>query len=214
MAQPVPPVTRAEEGYLLLADISGYTGFMSTVGDAHGVDFSQGIPPGFELMGELLDSVAAGLRSPFAVAKFEGDAVFAVAPAADLDGQGPDLLAILGDTYRRFIATRTEADVARRTHECTACPLVRTLDLKMVLHEGPYVSQTVRGQSELLGTAVNAVHRMLKSSVAEEVGHRHYLYLTDAAAGRLGLDGQGIAHVESYDIGDISGRVLDLESVS
>jgi class 3 adenylate cyclase len=214
MAQPVLPVTRAEEGYLLLADISGYTGFMSTVGDAHGVDFSEGIPPGFELMGELLDSVAGALRRPFAVAKLEGDAVFAVAPATDLDGRGSELLAILGDTYRAFVTTRTEADEARKTHECTACPLVRTLDLKMVLHEGPYVSQAVRGQSELLGAAVNAVHRMLKSSVAEEVGHRHYLYLTDAAAGRLGLDGQGIAHVESYDIGDISGRVLDLESVS
>jgi hypothetical protein len=72
MAQPVLPVTRAEEGYLLLADISGYTGFMSTVGDAHGVDFSEGIPPGFELMGELLDSVAGALRRPFEVAKFEG----------------------------------------------------------------------------------------------------------------------------------------------
>jgi hypothetical protein len=122
------------------------------------------------------------------------------------------MLAILGDTYRRFVATRTEADVARRTHECTACPLVRTLDLKMVLHHGSYVSQAVHRQTELLGSAVNAVHRMLKSSVAEVVGHRHYLYLTDDAARRLDLADAGIAHVESYDIGDIPGRVLDLEA--
>jgi class 3 adenylate cyclase len=213
MAQSVPPVSRAEEGYLLLADISGYTGFMSKVGDAHGVDFTQGIPPGFELMGELLDSVAGALRSPFSVAKFEGDAVFAVAPGAALDGRGSEMLAILGDTYRRFVTTRTEADIARRNHECTACPLVRFLDLKMVLHHGSYVSQAVHQQTELLGSAVNAVHRMLKSTVADVVGHRHYLFLSDVAAGRLGLDDAGIAHVESYDIGDISGRVLDLESI-
>jgi class 3 adenylate cyclase len=214
MAQPVLPVARAEEGYLLVADISGYTGFMTSVGDAHGVDFADGIPPGFELVGALLDSVAEGLRSPFSVAKFEGDAVFAVAPAEELDGRGVDVLAILGDTYRRFIAARTAFDLAQRQHDCAACPLVRHLDVKIVLHEGPYVSQVVRGQSELLGTAVNAVHRMLKSSVAERVGHRHYLFLTDDAARRLGLTDAGTAHVESYDIGDISGRVLDLETLS
>jgi hypothetical protein len=213
MSQPGPPITRAEEGYLLLADISGYTGFISNVGEAHGIDFSQAIPPGFALLGELLDSVEAGLRHPFSVAKFEGDAIFAVAPAAELDGRGPDLLAILGDTYRRFVTTRTEAYVAQQAHECTACPLVRNLDLKMVLHEGPYVRQAVHQREDLHGAAVNVVHRMLKSSVAEAVGHRHYLFMTDAAAARLGLADAGLAHVESYDLGDVSGRVLDLEAV-
>ncbi|MGH7416240.1 MAG: DUF2652 domain-containing protein [Candidatus Rokuibacteriota bacterium] len=215
MAQPLSPVTSAEEGYLLLADISGYTGFMSQVGDAHGVNFADGIPPGFALMGALLDSVAGGLGSAFSVRKFEGDAVFAVAAAGDLDGRGSDLLAILRETYRLFIAARTEADPARRAHECSACVLVTNLDLKMVLHEGPYVSQAVHGQTELLGTAVNVVHRLLKSAVAEQVGHRHCLFLTDAAAIRLGLTDAGTAHIESYaDVGAISGRVVDLDGLS
>ena len=43
--------------YLLLADISGYTSFVVGVEDAHGVDFSDGIPPGYELLGALLDAV-------------------------------------------------------------------------------------------------------------------------------------------------------------
>jgi hypothetical protein len=34
----------AAERYLLLADISGYTGFMAGVEKEHGVDFSAGIP--------------------------------------------------------------------------------------------------------------------------------------------------------------------------
>ena len=34
----------AGERYLLLADISGYTGFMAGVEQEHGVDFSAGIP--------------------------------------------------------------------------------------------------------------------------------------------------------------------------
>jgi len=37
----------AGERYLLLADISGYTGFMAGVEHAHGVDFSAGIPAAY-----------------------------------------------------------------------------------------------------------------------------------------------------------------------
>lgn len=215
MPQSVAPVSRAEEGYLLLADISGYTGFMELVGETHGFDFTEGIPPAFALVGVLLDSVADGLGSPFEVAKFEGDAVFAVAPAGDLDGRGFEVLAMLRKTYGRFIEARAEADPARIAHECTACARVNNLDLKMALHEGPYISQAVQRQTELLGQAVNIVHRMLKSSVAAKVGNRHYLHMTDAAAVRLGLTDEGFAHVESYDdVGDISGRVLDLKAVS
>jgi class 3 adenylate cyclase len=212
MAQAEVPVTRAEEGYLLLADISGYTGFMTRVGEAHGFDYAEGIPPGYALMGTLLDAVAAGLRSPFSVAKFEGDAVFAIAPARELDGRGTDLVAIARDAYQAFLALR--ADPGHTNHDCVACALVGNLDLKMVLHEGSYVSQAVHQQTELLGHAVNVVHRMLKSSVVETFGNRHYLFLTDAAAVRLGIPDAGSPHTEAYDIGDVSGRVLDLAAAA
>lgn len=215
MTQFAAPVSRAEEGYLLLADISGYTEFMERVGDTHGFDYVEGIPPAFALIGTLLDSVVAGLDRAFEVAKFEGDAVFAVAPAGELDGRGPEVLATLRESYRRFIEARSEADPARSPHKCSACMRVNALDLKMALHEGPYISQAVQRQTELLGPAVNLVHRMLKSTVADQVRHRHYLHLTDAAAVRLGLGDAGIAHKESYaNVGDVSGRVLDLAAIS
>jgi hypothetical protein len=212
MTLPAPPSSEAGEGYLLLADISGYTSLMSSVGEAHGVDFTQGIPPGFALMGSLLDAVADGLDESFAVAKFEGDAVFAVASPDDLDGRGPHVVQGLRGTYDRFMEARARADAGRGDHWCSACVLVTSLDLKMVLHEGPFVRQAVQRQTELLGTAVNLVHRMLKSSVADRVGHRHYLHLTDDAAARLHLPDAGIAHTETYDLGDVPGRVLDLTS--
>lgn len=207
MAIARPPLSHAEEGYLLLADISGYTGFMIHVGEAHGVDFSRGIPPGFALMGALLDAVVEGLADPFAVVKIEGDAVFATAPLDALDGRGAYAVEILRGTYQRFIEARTRADA---DHACSACAVVTSLDLKMVLHEGPYVVQAVQQQTELLGNTVNVVHRMLKSSVADAVGNRHFLHMTDAAAERLGLGDAGVAHLETYDIGDVPGRVLDL----
>jgi len=213
MAIARPPVSRAEEGYLLLADISGYTNFMGGVGESHGVDFSEGVPPGFALMAALLDAVAEGLGGTFTVDKFEGDAVFATAPATELDGRGPAVVDALRATYGRFLEARTRADLGRGDHRCDACLLVTSLDLKMVLHEGSYVVQAVQQQTELLGHAVNVVHRMLKSTVAEAVSHRHYLHVSDVAATRLGLDAAGSAHLETYaDVGDVPGRVLDLSA--
>jgi hypothetical protein len=93
------PASTAGERYLLLADISGYTAFMTSVEQAHGVDFSQEIPAGFAVLGALLDTVIEGVQPAFAVAKLEGDAVFAVAPAAALDGRGEELIGRLQALY-------------------------------------------------------------------------------------------------------------------
>ena len=73
----------AGERYLLLADISGYTGFMTGVEHEHGVDFSDGIPAAYGVLAELLNSVIEGVEHDFGIVKLEGDAVFAAAPAAE-----------------------------------------------------------------------------------------------------------------------------------
>ena len=132
----------AGERYLLLADISGYTGFMAGVEVAHGVDFSEGIPAAYSILGVLLDLVITGLEPDFAVVKLEGDAVFAAAPAPPLDGHGDSVLAELGAMYQAFIAGRTRA-IPTSDHVCSACPNVVNLDLKVVLHRGLTVRQAV-----------------------------------------------------------------------
>ena len=72
---------QASEQYFLLADISGYTAFLGNVEQTHGLDFSHGIPAGYEILGALLEVVVQGIQPTFAIAKVEGDAVFGVAPA-------------------------------------------------------------------------------------------------------------------------------------
>ena len=79
---PTPADPAAGERYLLLADITGYTGFMTGVEHAHGVDFSAGIPGAYGVIRDLLDSVILGVEPAFGVVKLEGDAVFAAAPGA------------------------------------------------------------------------------------------------------------------------------------
>jgi hypothetical protein len=200
----------ATEGYLLLADISGYTGFLTGVEQAHDVDFSGGIPAGYAVLGLLLDSVVEGVEPEFAVAKLEGDAVFATAPADALDGHGDAVVGHLRAVHRDFRARRAEARKAN-DHVCTACPAVGNLDLKMVLHRGRTVRQTVGSRTEILGPAVNVAHRLLKNTIQSRIGYRPYLFLTDAAAAALGLAEVGIEHREEYpDVGSIGGRIVDL----
>jgi len=200
----------AGERYLLLADISGYTGFMAGVEREHGVDFSEGIPAAYSVLGALLDTVIEGLNPDLALVKLEGDAVFAAAPAVSLDGQGERVLVKLEVMYRAFIESRTQA-IPASDHLCTACPAVAHLDLKVVLHRGQAVRQAVGSGSDLLGPAVNLAHRLLKNTIRERIGFRPYLFITDAAATALGLSQVGLAHGEDYpDAGPIQGRIVEL----
>ncbi len=200
----------AGERYLLLADISGFTGFMSGVEEAHGVDFSAGIPAAYSVLADLLDTVIEGVAPDFALVKLEGDAVFAAASAADLDGDGERVVGQVEAMYRAFVAGRTRA-IPANDHVCTACPAVAHLDLKVVLHRGVAVRQNIGSSSDLLGPAVTVAHRMLKNTVRERIGVHPYLFLTDAAATALGLPLAGVAHHEEYpDIGPIEGRIVEL----
>lgn len=202
----------AGERYLLLADISGYTGFMSGVERSHGVDFSEGIPAAYAVLGDLLGAVSDGVVPDFEVVKLEGDAVFAAAPAARLDGQGDRVLEKLKAMYGAFIDGRTRA-IPARDHLCSACPTVVNLDLKIVLHRGHVVRQAVGSGSDLLGPAVTVAHRLLKNTVRERIGARPYLLVTGPASIALGIPGVGQEHHETYpDAGRIEGRVIELDA--
>lgn len=209
---PVAPAVDAPAGerYLLLADISGYTRFMASVERDHGVDFSAGIPAAYSVLGDLLGAVGQGLEPDFGIVKLEGDAVFAAAPAAPLDGHGDRVLTTLQATYAAFVEARTRA-IPAADHICNACPAVSLLDLKIVLHRGHTVRQAVGTGSDLLGPAVTVAHRLLKNTVRDRIGFQPYLFLTNAAAAALGLSQAGVEHQEAYDdVGSISGRIVEL----
>lgn len=210
-SEPAPAADPAAgERYLVLADISGYTGFMTGVEHEHGADFSAGIPAAYAVLGALLDSVVQGVEPEFALVKLEGDAVFAAAPAARLDGQGEEVLDQLRAMYEAFVDSRTRA-IPANDHVCIACPAVAHLDLKVVLHRGHVVRQAVGSGSDLLGPAVTVAHRLLKNTIRDRIGYKPYLFVTDAAATGLGLSQVGLVHREEYsDAGPVAGRIIEL----
>lgn len=186
-------------GALLLADISGYTGFLQGVGEAHQALIldSPEPPPAYGLMSSLLETIMASIIPPFRLVKLEGDAVFAV--AEELTLRGPAVVACLEACYGAFGTRLAEAN-SMWTCTCDACARIHTLDLKFVLHYGEFIAQRIGGQEEVLGPEVNVAHRLLKNHALELTGGRPYALISDAAVAVLGVPAAGMLELtEEYE---------------
>lgn len=192
------PRQRANGATFVLADISGYTAFLTAVGVAHREQLEGGqTPAAYPLMTSLLDAIVANLAPPFVLAKLEGDAVFAYADDEALLIRGDQVRACLAACYLSFREhlKRTEGAL---TCSCEACVTVTRLDLKFTLHHGSYIAQAIAGSMELLGPDVTTAHRMLKNDVVAMTGWPAYALLSAAAAQHL-------------DVSDEAGRWLEFE---
>ena len=206
---------RLETGTLLLADISGYTAFLGLVTAVHPemIGSAGPIPPAYPIMSSLLDVVVDRIAPTFRLSEIEGDAVFAYATDGQLS-DGETALQTIRSAYGGFRGRIDEAMGHHQKHECDACSILPTLDLKFLLHHGPLVVQKIAGRERLLGPAVNLTHRLLKNSVSEQTGRRGYLFTTDEAAEQLGLSRDiGVRHEENYaDVGSVRGTVIGLDA--
>ncbi len=204
---------RFASGLLMLADISGYTSFLQGVTEAH-PELTSGVepvPPAYDFMVTLLDLVADEMQPMFTPVQTEGDALFAVADADAVTNRGSEVLGTIGATYTSYHA-RIEEQQRMQGHDCTACVLLTSLELKFIVHAGTYVVQPLATRTHLAGPAVILAHRLLKNRVTDETGLRGYVLITDAARELLGMDAAaGASHIEAYDdSGSVSGIVLGL----
>src|SRR4026209_1891920 len=109
---------RTDHGFLVLADVSGFTAFVTTTELEHGS----------EIIAALLDEVIEHLSPPLEIQEIEGDAVFALAGgggAPRLPRSG--LLQVLEDAFVRF-KTRQRALQRDETCGCGACQQIWRLD--------------------------------------------------------------------------------------
>jgi hypothetical protein len=190
-------------GTLLLADISGYTGFLQGVADAHrAIIIEADEPPAaYGLVSSLLDALATAVGPAFRVVKFEGDALFAV--ALDADGaaaiHGPRLLGLLLSSYAAFTTRLADANT-QWTCTCGACARIHQLDLKFVVHHGDFVQQRIAMSEELAGPDVIVAHRLLKNHARDLIGSGPYALLSDAVLVALEVPSDGmLAATEAYD---------------
>ncbi len=188
-------------GPLLLADISGYTGFLQDVTHAHRDDAFAGgqVPDAYGLVSSLLDGIIERIVPPFHLSKIEGDAVFAFARDEDEIPGGAALLDCLAACYASFRERLGSAEQVW-TCRCDACSRVDGLDLKFVLHAGSFIVQSIGGGRELVGPEVVMAHRLLKNHAAERIGRSAYALITEAAASRLAVPAGGAVELsETYE---------------
>lgn len=196
-------LTQKERACLVIADISGYTGYLA----GSELDHAQ------DVLADLLEVVVGGIGPVLRLAKLEGDAVFTYAPEAEVDGSM--LLDTLEGCY--FVFRRRLQSIRQATTcQCNACVLIPNLNLKFCAHDGAFVRQRIAGQEELAGSDVILVHRLLKNSVGETLGLKGYGLLTAACVEAMKIDPTLVGmreHRESYEhFGEVPAYVHDLDS--
>ena len=194
-------LTAPQPTCFLIADISGYTGYLADVELDHAQD----------ILADLVGAVVTALRPNFRLAKLEGDAAFTFATVETIDGS------MLLDTLERcyFGFRRRRRDVRQATScGCNACVRIPDLDLKFVVHHGRAIIQKVAGRQELLGSDVIVVHRLLKNEVVEKLGIDAYALISQACIEASDIDPAALgmrAHTETYDrIGEVPAWAHDL----
>jgi uncharacterized protein YndB with AHSA1/START domain len=190
----------AERGFLLIADISGYSEYVIE----GPLEYAENV------VAEMTLLVADRLRHSFQVNKLEGDAVFSYVHEVD----SSMFLDTIEECYFAF-RRRLEGMQHSTSCACKACTKLPDLDLKFVAHHGSFIRRPGPGGEELTGPDVILVHRFLKNAVNEVLDSRGYVLATEACVGELDIDPAAIGmltHREtSSDIGETRAFVLDLD---
>ena len=192
------------QGCLIIADISGYTKYLTGVELDHSTD----------ILADLINTIVKSMAGTFTLAKLEGDAIFSYAADPKDLSEGPSLVTLIEGTYFAF---RHRQSVIDRATSCTcdACSKIPTLNLKFVVHHGSYVLHEVAGSKELVGPDVIVAHRLLKNEVKEKTRWNGYAFFSGNCTDRYGLDTTALTlqpHTEVYDdVGTVEGWVLNLD---
>src|ERR671936_1110395 len=175
---------------LLIADIGGYTKYMSL----HRLSLAHAQANVARLLEAVIDA-ARGLD----VVEVEGDAVFFSGP---VDGEAAQFATDAALAMHRAFH-REQRLVVANLCPCEGCGRAGELTLKFVAHAGAVVTQTVRNRKTLVGPDVILVHRLLKNAVPV----REYLLFSDALD--PGGDATPLAH-EVEGLGEVQTWFLDL----
>jgi hypothetical protein len=160
---------------LLIADIGGYTDYMST----HRLTLAHAEVNTARMLERMIDAAPG-----WELVEIEGDAAFlarTVPEGADAAAVDQTLRAAAA-MHRAFHLERQY--VAANLCPCAGCKQAARLKLKFVAHVGDVATQAIRDRTKLVGIDVILVHRLLKNPVDIP----EYVLLTDELH-RAGGDG-------------------------
>ena len=196
-----------EQGFLIIADLTGYTAYLSRGEIEHAPTIA----------GDLLETIIGRLEPPFRLAKLEGDAAFLYVEDGRADGS-----LLLNSVEAAYLAFRRRLRSIEQASacDCTACSQAPRLDLKFFLHHGEYVRTRIAGRDELAGASIIVVHRLLKGAAATAAHDADgrasgFAVLTSDALTAMGLTPGGLGATDGSEdiehLGTVRTHVLDLE---
>jgi hypothetical protein len=180
----LPDVTTAipdpatERLLIVLADISGYTGFMlaNQLTLAHGQQLITG----------LIEALIAEVEIPLELQEIEGDALFLYARHPGDAAGWSEACAEVARKLPRFFETFSDRLVRERESAmclCGTCQNADELKLKVIVHSGEALFHKIDRFENVSGVDIILAHRLLKNSVASD----EYLLVTDSARRDLPL---------------------------
>ncbi len=174
-------------GTFVLADIGGYTSFLSDVGIEHAK----------EITGHLLNGMFEVDSERWKLGDVEGDCLFVYSDSELAPG---DVFSYLRRLYENFRESLQEV-ASGSTCRCGACDRSGDLTMKFVVHAGEFDVERIAGQQQLIGSDIIVAHRLLKNSVPP----REYALMTGALAEVA--DASGLEVKEGRDDYDDIGAV-------
>jgi class 3 adenylate cyclase len=180
-------MAETQHGFLVLADISGFTAFVTATELEHG-------PP---IIAELLEEVIRRIAPPLRIEGVEGDAVFALGVHGDVLPPA-SLLEVMQAGFAGFREKQRQLE-ADDSCACGACRGVGRLRLKAIGHYGTFLAQTVGGHAQTAGADVILAHRLLKNGVRPDA---HYALLTRPAVTYMDVDPSRLGfttHTERFE---------------
>ncbi|MDP6832355.1 MAG: DUF2652 domain-containing protein [Alphaproteobacteria bacterium] len=186
-------------GYLLMADISGYTQFLTSSEQDHANP----------ILHSLLSALVEQVGEPLHFWKMDGDAVLAYSTQQEFPN-GETFLTICENLYNAFASCRQNI-IANTTCPCRACANVGLLDLKIMAHHGQFDEMQVGPMKDISGADVILIHRMAKTDVGEATGVRSYAMFSDTAVKKMGIDTAMVPFSQEFEhFGEVSMQVYDL----
>jgi len=119
-------MSKIYEGHLLIADITGYTMYLTQ----SELDHAQ------EILTTLLEIIVQSIHPPLMISRLAGDAVVSYG-LHEHTVQGQTFLEMIENIYVAF-QKAIEKMVLNNNCQCNACRNISTLDLKFFVHYGSF----------------------------------------------------------------------------
>jgi len=195
----------AESGFIVMADITGYTMYLNE----SELDHAQ------ESVVAILDVIVGSTNAPLTLSRVVGDAVVSYA----FDGKILNAQTLIEELEGIYVVFRRalEQMVLNTSCTCNACANLSALDLKFVVHHGDFAISEMAGNDELIGPSVNLVFRLAKNRISEVLGYSAYIAYTSHAVEALELP-EFVATLaplvaETDEFGSVELHVADMHPV-